>query len=759
MKLLKSRLFFFVALLFVFVTLWVCHSLSSSEKQEIQNLRAFTKLYGYVKHFHPSDEASQIDWNKFAVYGTEKVKNAKNRQELKTTLEELFLPFAPTIQIYYSNEKPEEPKLHLPEDTYGLKVVAWQHFGVGLGGGRSIYRSIRINRENIIAEGSGFGTVNQGLEAVAHRGKEIRLRASVKADVSGFGNQGQLWLRVDRESKERGFFDNMADRPITSEEWKEYEIQGDVAGDAVNIVFGCFLNGIGQVWVDEFQLSVKNEKGEWEPVGIKNPGFEEEDKKQKPKDWHCASPGYNYQVTKEEPYKGEKSLLIACRMRRFKGKLFDKHPEVGEVINKELDAGLSCQVPLALYSGENRTLGKSDEYSLEELAAKLDALDISKMTADNEYLRLADVVIAWNVFQHFYPYFDVVDVNWEKELTNTLKEALEGTSEKDFFSTLKRLVARIQDGHGGVYHEMQMEFAGLPFKVDWVENQVVITASKDEEKYQKGDVILTIDGVKAEKALMNDEEYISGSPQWKRFRSLAQFGYGDEGTVAKLEIKRGDEILEVEAERNFRGLIVDSEKPNIEELENNIYYVNLDKAPMKEISEKIDALAQAKGVIFDLRGYPNGNHQVICHLLEEKDTSVAWMRIPQFIYPDQENIVGYRESGWGLTTKKPRIQGKVVFLTDGRAISYAESFMSFIEHYKLAEIVGQPTAGTNGNVNVINLPGNFRVTWTGMKVVKHDGSQHHLIGILPTVPVERTVKRVLEGRDEFLEKALEIIKQ
>ena len=103
------------------------------------------------------------------------------------------------------------------------------------------------------------------------------------------------------------------------------------------------------------------------------------------------------------------------------------------------------------------------------------------------------------------------------------------------------------------------------------------------------------------------------------------------------------------------------------------------------------------------------------------------------------------------------LDGKVVFITDGRAISYAESFMGFIEYYRLAEIVGQPTAGTNGNVNFFNLPGGFRVTWTGMKVVKHDGSQHHLIGIQPTVPVHRTIRGVQEERDEFLEKAIEII--
>jgi C-terminal processing protease CtpA/Prc len=71
--------------------------------------------------------------------------------------------------------------------------------------------------------------------------------------------------------------------------------------------------------------------------------------------------------------------------------------------------------------------------------------------------------------------------------------------------------------------------------------------------------------------------------------------------------------------------------------------------------------------------------------------------------------------------------------------------------------VGQPTAGTNGNINPFVLPGDFRITWTGMKVLKHDGSQHHLIGIQPTVPAKRTIQGIIEGRDELFEKALKII--
>jgi hypothetical protein len=46
-----------------------------------------------------------------------------------------------------------------------------------------------------------------------------------------------------------------------------------------------------------------------------------------------------------------------------------------------------------------------------------------------------------------------------------------------------------------------------------------------------------------------------------------------------------------------------------------------------------------------------------------------------------------------------------------------------------------------------------------MKVLKHDGAQHHLIGIQPTVPAERIIQGVVDGRDELLEKAVEVVNQ
>ncbi len=186
-----------------------------------------------------------------------------------------------------------------------------------------------------------------------------------------------------------------------------------------------------------------------------------------------------------------------------------------------------------------------------------------------------------------------------------------------------------------------------------------------------------------------------------------------------------------------------------------VMYVNLDRITDKEFQETLPSLQKAKGIVFDLRGYPKVSPATIGHLIDKPVTCAQW-HIPVTVYPDRQNVA-FSFSNWEVKPKEPRLTAKVAFLTDGRAISYAETYMGIIEHYKLAAIVGSPTAGTNGNINPFTLPGGYRVIWTGMKVLKHDGSRHHGLGIQPTVPVARTIMGVAQGRDEVLERAVAIV--
>ena len=121
--------------------------------------------------------------------------------------------------------------------------------------------------------------------------------------------------------------------------------------------------------------------------------------------------------------------------------------------------------------------------------------------------------------------------------------------------------------------------------------------------------------------------------------------------------------------------------------------------------------------------------------------------------------MSFGKSNWKVKPKSPRLTQNVAFITDKRAISASETLLGIVEHYKLGEIVGQSTAGTNGDVNPFTVPCGFTIAWTGLRVLKHDGSQHHGVGIQPTIPVSRTIEGIAAGRDEFLERAVEALVQ
>lgn len=110
---------------------------------------------------------------------------------------------------------------------------------------------------------SPFGNLMQMVDAAQFRGQRVRLRAAVRAEVTGRGNQAQMWFRVDRRddegTRQMGAFDNMMNRPITSDQWQHFEIVGDVDDDAERIALGVFLTGQGQVWVDDVSLEIVDE--------------------------------------------------------------------------------------------------------------------------------------------------------------------------------------------------------------------------------------------------------------------------------------------------------------------------------------------------------------------------------------------------------------------------------------------------------------------------------------------------------------------
>lgn len=683
-----------------------------------------------------------------------------------------------------------------------------------------------------LEESEGIGNLMQTLDATPYRGKRVRFRAAVRAEVEPSTGHAELWMRVDRPGEAPGFFRNMADRPITASEWREYEIVGEVAEDALALNFGGFLQGKGRAWIDAASLQILGIAGEGnEPArpltarGLENlvaftrllgyVRFFHPSDAAATTDWEAfalqgvrrvedaATPeelaarldrlfrpiaptvrvfpaGRPVEVPRELlspedtaprrvawrhlgvglPQEGRRSIYSSRRIDDRTPLPGEEKPPAlpapAETFNADLGGGVSCRVPLSLYTDAQGA-------TLPVLPAPVPPSSGRPEgwipTGNDRATRLADVALAWNIFQHFYPYFDVVQTDWPAALQDALRSAATDRDEAAFLETLRLLVARLHDGHGNVYRATQG--AVLPLVWTWADGRLVVVAAAPEvaDRLRPGDAIVSIDGVPVEDALRRLEERISGStPQWRRYRALQRLGTGGAGEAVSLVVEplqgeaRTVTLERVPADKR----LAESRPEKIAELRPGIWYVDIGRIDDKDFAGALEKLAAAKGIVFDLRGYPaNLSTVVLAHLTDKTVTSARW-HVPIVTRPDRQGME-FDFANWDVEPQEPRLRARVAFLTDGRAISYAETYLGIVEHYRLAEIVGGPTAGTNGNINPFQLPGGYGVVWTGMKVLKHDGSRHHGVGILPTVPAEPTRAGIAAGRDEVLERALKVV--
>ena len=89
--------------------------------------------------------------------------------------------------------------------------------------------------------------------------------------------------------------------------------------------------------------------------------------------------------------------------------------------------------------------------------------------------------------------------------------------------------------------------------------------------------------------------------------------------------------------------------------------------------------------------------------------------------------------------------------------SHAESAAIILRNTGNVTLVGSPTTGTTGSAIPISLPCGIAISFTSQRVKNTDGSRFQNIGVLPDVFVEPTIKGIIDGQDEVLEKAANIL--
>lgn len=743
------------------LTLSSCNSTSeqnSGQEIQIDKIVSFAKVIGYIKYFHPSDEAANLDWDRYSKYSITKILATKSEEEFINFLDSILLPIAPSATVTKGgNDEKFDLKRIIPADRENYNLTYWQHRGVSRGtnsipGNDDTYQSTRVNGRTKVDLSDKFGTFTIDIDAKKYIGNEVRFSGLLKMKKNSVGS-GHLRLHMVDEEGTTLALQNMRRNPVKSEIWEKYELTQEVDSNTTTITVGFSLKGEGLLYLGNPTLDYKKEN-KWINIPLGQANFSERNTNM----WTHTGKGYISNFQFQDSVRNEKHGIIkfvGTEERSLKEeKLFDAEPKIGEVIYRDIGNNIFCQIPIALYTNGQNTFPKSDYKQIESLQNKLKKQDLTTFDLTT---RIANIISVYNIFEHFYPYFDVLEVDWEKVFRSALKSCFTDQTEEDHIITLQKFTSVLQDGHISVLGNY-INSKSPPIAWEWIQGRLIITKVLNNDlPISIGDTVTHIDGMEVNDYFKEINSRISaGDTGWLNYKAQLSSLAGEENSTMRIAV--GDKTLE---------LIRDSylyEEParqsTYEKINDSVIYINLTSMDIASINDIMPTLNDSKSIIFDLRGYPNRNHKILTHLLSVNDTAKSFFKVPNIMYPHRENIVGHESYQWDLKKCDPYLGNKqILFITDGRAISYAESIMAYVKGYKLGKIIGQSTAGANGNFNSMTLIGNIKISWTGMKTVKLDGSRLHGIGIHPDIRLEKTVDGLLLDKDEFLEYAIELTKK
>lgn len=247
-----------------------------------------------------------------------------------------------------------------------------------------------------------------------------------------------------------------------------------------------------------------------------------------------------------------------------------------------------------------------------------------------------------------------------------------------------------------------------------------------------GDIILKVDGIEY------DGEHLDEASAAIK---------GEEGTKVKIEIKRNEQIMELEVER--KKVIVNPVKSEVKE--NNIGYIKLtsfDEETSKIFKEKYEELQKQniQSLIIDLRDNGGGIVQealTIADYMLEKDSKML------ITVNKKENEV--------IETAKtdPIITIPVVLLVNENSASASEILAGALKDNNRAKIVGTKTYGKGVIQELLRLKDGSAIKLTTEEYYTPNRTKINKVGIEPDELVENKKD---EQTDLQLQKAIEMVK-
>ncbi len=356
--------------------------------------------------------------------------------------------------------------------------------------------------------------------------------------------------------------------------------------------------------------------------------------------------------------------------------------------------------------------------------------------------------------------------DWDGVLRQFLPRIVLSTDRQSYQREMIGLIARIHDTHANLWSGLDARPPEGPCRIPvitrYLGGEFVVTGYTTEPgqaaELQVGDVITEIGKVSVHKLVKRWLPYYAGSNDASRYRDMAKSLSRGVCGAAAIRVVRERRTLDLNVQRvplpgqNLSG-DAQHDRPGetFQLLSERVGYLKLSSVDAQKSAEYIDRARQTVGLIVDIRNYPASFVAfTLATLLVERPTEFA-----RFTRVDLSNPGAlYWTPPVTLHPAQPHYTGPVAILVDEDSQSQSEYTAMALRGARRAIVIGSTTAGADGNVSPIPLPGGLGAAISGLGVFYADKRPTQRVGIVPDIVVRPSVAGIRAGRDEVLERAV-----
>lgn len=389
--------------------------------------------------------------------------------------------------------------------------------------------------------------------------------------------------------------------------------------------------------------------------------------------------------------------------------------------------------------------------------------------------RLLALYRYWNIIEYWYPYKYNLGQSWDDVLKRFIPLIIAAQNANEYAAVIQQLIATIQDSHAVVQSKIITDDIGkyyMPFTVKFIEGKAVIISIANDSLANRsgittGDIIESIDGV-AMKALIDQKRpFISASNNGSYLNLLRYTLTRSRKETSDLIIRRGSQSKKVTsfnaATRSLSkvksGTFPFEKDSSLCIINDSIGYINLGNLQRKDSLQLRAMIARVKGLIIDNRQYPKTQSagELIGNAILPPDQVFVKFTSP---HPDYPGLFPYsKPTGMGTAGTIGYYPTRIAILINEETQSSTEFQAMVFRKSPGAVLIGSNTAGADGNVALINLPGGIYTYISGLGIYYPDGKETQRVGIIPDIKISPTIQGFLNNRDELLERAIDFVKK